>query len=68
MHDRFLIKVNIERLKLTLSRSERRQWVDQEVRDWLARNGFLAGREGWTVEVKNLRLLDATEYTVIRQL
>ncbi len=68
MDDRFLIKVDIERLKLTLSRSERRQWSDQEVCDWLGRNGFLAGPEGWTVEAKNIGLLDATEYALIRQL
>ena len=60
--------VDIERLKQTLSRSELRQWSDQEVRDWLGRNGFVGGAEGWTVEAKNIRLLDATEYALIRQL
>ena len=68
MSRRFLVQIDIERLRSHLSKADREQKSVEQVVEFLADAGFHWTSNGWLVSEEDLGVLDPDEVTAVEEL
>jgi hypothetical protein len=68
MPKRFIIKIDLARVRQSLSQADAVDWTIDDVREWLERAGFSSvGEDTWSVAEADLGQLDPSEVTILRE-
>jgi len=63
---RFVIRVDLERVRQSLSQADGTEWTTRAVTDWLQAAGFISRADGtWLVREKDIGQLSPEEVTEI---
>lgn len=61
MADRYLVQINIAKLRDNLSTAEKKPWTDEQVKEMLRQEHFIERPDGWLCEDMTLDFLDKSE-------